>query len=187
MVCLEADHDGNGSEFTQTSTTVPPPPPPFCPLACVSECGGHCEGVTPLGILAEARVCYQLFYPLTHQPVGSVRTDTWLVLRGDTAAPVGQWQYAAVFDDSIVRVAGWRRLEHAPPTADPQVVGADPSRKPHPNGLELALTLAGQNLRGELGYNDEGIAGMMDEEESGHGWGIEGKRRACPTARDVHP
>ena len=179
IVCLEAE--GDGTEFAQISTTVPPPPAPFCPLACVTECAGQCDGIKALTILADAKVCYHLLYPLTHQPTSGAGTDTWLVLSGDSMPPVGTWEYAAVFDDSIVRVAGWRRTEHTPPNAN------DAARKPYPNGLQLAVTLAGKNVRGDLGYGGAGVSGMMEEEESGHGWGVEGERRPCPSPRDVHP
>jgi hypothetical protein len=181
MVCLESEHpDGDGGEFAQISTTVPPSPPPFCPLACVSECSGSCDAHKPLEILADAKACYHLVYPLTHEPTTAGGTDTWLVLSGDSMPPVGKWQYAAIFDDSIVRIAAWRRTAHTPPNAE------DAQRKPYLNGLQLTLTAAGQNMRGELGYGSAGVSGTMFHEESPYSWGISGERQKCPAPKDVH-
>jgi hypothetical protein len=94
--------------------------------------------------------------------------------------PVGKWQYAAVFDDSIVRTAAWSRTQHAPPNAN------DAQRKPYSNGLRLTLTMAGQNMRGELGYGSVGVSGTMFHEESPYSWGIDGDRQKCPAPQDVH-
>src|SRR5665213_2932863 len=113
-ICFDLHHDGSGSEFRQISMTVPPPPPPFCPLTDLTECAGSKTGISARQILADARVCYHLLYPLVHRPDGAGGTDTWLVLGGDSLPPIGAWQYAAVFDDSIVRVGAWQRTRHTP-------------------------------------------------------------------------
>jgi hypothetical protein len=160
LICLDLEHIGDGTEFKQTSTTVPPPPKPFCPLASMSECGPPSD-ITPLTVLARARRCFHDTEPLV-QMDAIYATDTWLALSGDSLAPVGTWQYAAIFDDSIWRVAGWRRTGTT--------------------GLDLAVTLAGKNMRGRLWFEKPGVlSGEIDDETTGRGLGVGTERRACPT------
>ncbi len=180
LVCLDAKHTGEGMEFKQMSTSVPPPPPPFCPLAGVSECPGSSAGVDARRILADAAVCYHLPYPVTHRPQSSEETDTWLVLGGDSMPPIGAWHYAAVFDDSIVRVAAWRRTVHTPRLPE----NAHPEFPPQRDTLELRLTFKGTNVRGVLGYGDSALRGSMFGEDTPYSWGVDGERRACPKSRD---
>jgi hypothetical protein len=158
-ICFDFEHIGDGHEFRQVTTAVPPPPKPFCPLGSMSECSAT-GSVTPLSVLAQATRCYHLVYPLAHVDDSPYATDTWLALAGDSLAPTGTWLYAAIFDDSISRVAGWRRT------------GA--------TSFDLAVTLAGKNRRGGLRFEKPGIDGEMDDETTGHGWGVDGERRACP-------
>jgi hypothetical protein len=163
-VCLDLDHPGSGVEFKQISTTVPPRPPPVCPLADMTECSASGTSADARRILAGSRICYHLLSPLTHRPDRMEGTDTWLALSGDSLAPVGMWQPAAVFDDSIVRLAAWRRA-------------------PQRDSLELRLTLAGTNVRGELSYSEAALNGTVFAEETPYSWGVEGTRRACPSRR----
>jgi hypothetical protein len=147
----------------------------------VTECSGSQANDDAFRILADARVCYHLLTPLTHRPDPGPGTDTWLALAGDSLPPIGTWQYAAVFDDSIVRVAAWRRTVHTPPLAP----NARPERPPQRDSLELRLTRAGTNMGGNLGYGDAVLEGMLFTDEPTYGWGVDGERRACPTPRDL--
>jgi hypothetical protein len=158
-ICFDFEHVGDAHEFRQSSPTVPPPPKPFCPLGSMSECGATAN-MTPLTVLAEATRCYHLVYSLTRLDQ-VYATDTWLALSGDSLAPVGKWQYAAIFDDSISRVAGWRRTGTT--------------------SFDLAVTLGGKNMRGDLRFEKPGINGEMDDETTGRGWGLDGEPRACPS------
>ena len=181
MVCVDAKHPGAGSEFKQLSTTVPPPPPPFCPLAGMSECGGASSGPDARQILAGARVCFHLLYPLTQRPHSSEGTDTWLALGGDSLPAIGAWKYAAVFDDSIVRVAAWRRAIHPVPF---QPKSHADHRTPH-DSLELRLTFNGTNIRGDIAYDEAALRGTVFAEDTPYSWGVEGERRVCPSSREV--
>ena len=163
VICFDFKHAGDGHEFRQTSTTIPPAPRPFCPLACASECTARCD-VTPLSVLAEATRCYHLVYPLTHMD-SIYATDTWLALAGDSLGPMSKWQYAAVFDDGVWRVAGWRLTATT--------------------SFDLALTFNGKNKRGDLHFTKAGIDGEMADETTGRGWGLEGERRACPSPSSI--
>jgi hypothetical protein len=164
LICFDLEHIGDGTEFRQISTAVPPPPKPFCPLGSMSECGAPGD-ITPLTVLARATRCYHLVYSLTRLDV-MYATDTWLALSGDSLAPIGKWQYAAIFDDSISRVAGWRRTGST--------------------SFDLAVTVAGKNMRGDLRFEKPGINGEMADETTGRGWGLDGERRACPAPDNLH-
>ena len=181
FICLDLEHTGDGVEFKQISTMVPPPPPPFCPLTEMTECGGATTRAGALRILADARACYHLLYPLTHVPASAEGTDTWLVLGADSLPPIGTWQYAAVFDDSTVRVGAWRRTAHSSSLAKTPLMDRPPQR----DSLDLRLTVSGTNVRGVLGYGDAALEGTLFAEETPYSWGVEGTRRECPSPRDL--